>query len=238
MAPVAVVVPWLPADAGPVDPASAIRVVGANVTGRAAAADELVALAPDVLVITEMTGRLDAPLSAAYPYRLWSRGGPEVAVYSRLPLRLTDPAGPDLPGVRVEVTGPDGPFALYALHIPRPWYTDRGSYQVTAPEHSRLVDVLARRVAAERIPAVVVGDLNTPDRTGDYQRLLAQGGLVDAMRDGWGGPTSVGQWAPLLVRIDHVLVTAGWCGDASSRPVLDGSDHRGVAVTVGRYADI
>jgi hypothetical protein len=56
------------------------------------------------------------------------------------------------------------------------------------------------------------------------------------MRDGWAGPTSVGQWAPLLVRIDHVLVTQGWCGDDPARPPLTRSDHSAVAATVGPCA--
>jgi endonuclease/exonuclease/phosphatase (EEP) superfamily protein YafD len=233
---VAVVLPWTPADRGPVAPGTGVRVVGANVTARADAAATLVGLAPDVLVVTEMAGGLSAPLSAAYPHRFRDSGSPDVAVYSRLPLRVTEISGPDLPGVRAEIDGPAGTFVLYALHVPRPWWTARGGYQVTAPEHSRLIDVLARRVAAERLPVVMVGDLNTPDRTADFHRLLTAGGLVDAGRAGWAGPTSVGQWAPLLVRIDHVLVTQGWCGDAPGRPALTRSDHRAVAATVGPCA--
>ncbi len=236
LATVAVVLPWTPADAGRVAPGSAVRVVGANV-GPAGAAATLVGLAPDVLVVSEMDDGLAAPLSAAYPYRFWDGNRPGVAVYSRLPFRVTEVTGPDLAGVRAEVDGPAGPFVLYALHVPRPWYTAQGGFQVTAPEHSRLVDVLARRVAAERLPVVVVGDLNTPDRTGDYNRLLAGGGLVDAMRNDWTGPTSVGQWTLLFPRIDHVLVTGGWCGDNTARPVLAGSDHRAVAATVGRCSE-
>ena len=233
---VAVVLPWTPADRGPVAPGGGVRVIGANVTARVDAAATLVGLAPDVLVVSEMTGALTGPLSAAYPHRFWDRDRPGVAVYSRLPLRVTEISGPDLPGVRAEVEGPAGPFVLYALHVPRPWWTAHGGYQVTAPEHSRLIDVLARRVMAERLPVVVVGDLNTPDRTADFHRLLTGGGLVDAMRDGWAGPTSVGQWAPLLARIDHVLVTHEWCGDESARPALTRSDHSAVAATVGPCA--
>jgi endonuclease/exonuclease/phosphatase (EEP) superfamily protein YafD len=232
---VAIVLPWTPADRGPVVPGSGVRVVGANVTARVDTAAGLVGLAPDVLVVTEMTGGLDGSLSAIYPHRFWERDRSDVAVYSRLPFRVTEISGPDLPGVRAEVDGPAGPFVLYALHVPRPWWNARG-YQVTPPEHSRLIDVLARRVAAERLPVMVVGDLNTPDRTADFHRLLTGGGLVDAMRDGWAGPTSVGQWAPLLARIDHVLVTQGWCGDDPARPALTRSDHSAVAATVGPCA--
>ncbi|MFD1532031.1 endonuclease/exonuclease/phosphatase family protein [Pseudonocardia aurantiaca] len=236
LAAVAVVLPWTPADAGRVAPGSAVRVVGANV-GRAGDAATLVGLAPDVLVVSEMNDGLAAPLSVAFPYRFWDGNRPGVAVYSRLPFRVTEFTGPDLAGVRAEVAGPAGPFVLYAVHVPRPWYATEGAFQTTAPEHSRLVDVLAQRVAAERLPVVVVGDLNTPDRTGDYNRLLAGGGLVDAMRNDWTGPTSVGQWRLLFPRIDHVLVTGGWCGDNTARPALAGSDHRGVAATVGRCSE-
>lgn len=230
---VAVVLPWTPADRGPVAPGTQVRVAGANVTARADAAGTLLRLDADVLVVSEMTGELSAPLAAAYPHRYRDRGNPDVAVYSRLPMHVTATSGPDLPGLRAEVDGPGGRFVLYALHVPRPWWTSRGSHQVTAPEHSRLVDALAGRAAAEELPVVVVGDLNTPDRTADLHRLLTRGGLVDAMRAGWSGPTSVTLWAPLLLRIDHVLVTQGWCGDDPARPALERSDHRAVAVTVG-----
>jgi hypothetical protein len=61
-------------------------------------------------------------------------------------------------------------------------------------------------------------------------------GLTDAMRSGWTGPTSVTQWRLLLLRIDHLLVGPRWCGDASRRFELPGSDHDGVTATVGPCA--
>jgi endonuclease/exonuclease/phosphatase (EEP) superfamily protein YafD len=237
MAVVAVLGPWTPADQGAVADAGAVRIVGANVADDGDAADRLVGLAADVVVVVEMTNHLVEPLSTVYPYRYFDDRGPDFGVYSRLPFRATEERGPDLPGVRVEVSGPDGPFALYALHVARPWFGSDGvSYQVDVAEHSRLLQVVAERVAAEAIPVVVVGDLNTVDRAPDYATLLERGGLVDAMRDGWGGPTSVGKWAPLLARIDHLLVGEGWCGDDARRLDLPGSDHRAVTATVGACA--
>jgi endonuclease/exonuclease/phosphatase family metal-dependent hydrolase len=83
---------------------------------------------------------------------------------------------------------------------------------------------------------VVAGDLNSPDRAPDYRALVARGGLIDAMRAEWAAPTSVGKWMPLLVRIDHVLVSAGWCGDGARRFPLPGSDHAGITVSIGPCA--
>ena len=100
----------------------------------------------------------------------------------------------------------------------------------------RIVERLGDRVASERVPVVVAGDLNSADRAPDYRALVARGGLIDAMRAGWAGPTSVGKWQPLLVRIDHVLVSAGWCGDGPRRFHIPGSDHVGVTVSIGPCA--
>jgi len=99
--------------------------------GRAAAAPALVAAAPDVLVVSELTRWVDATLADRLPYRRLAWDGGAVGVYSRLPLRPPDLVGPEVPGVRVQVDGPTGPFVLYALHVPRPWYTSAGSYQAT-----------------------------------------------------------------------------------------------------------
>lgn len=80
---------------------------------------------------------------------------------------------------------------------------------------------------------MVVGDLNASDRSTDYRVVLGEGRLVDAMRDDWVGPTSHRKWAPLLLRIDHLLLRSGWCGDTPRRFDLPGSSHTGITATVG-----
>src|SRR5690349_8717665 len=77
MAVVAVVLPWLPSDAGSVEPAGAVRVAGANVADQGGPGPALVALSPDVLVIEEMTDSLVAPLTAAYPHWARAHGNPD-----------------------------------------------------------------------------------------------------------------------------------------------------------------
>ncbi len=233
---VAVVAPWTPRDAGPVAPDRAVTIAGANVQSRAQAAPPVLAVDADVLVVSEMTPRLRPALAAHYPYRLddVATDDPSVAVYSRLP--LGEPQVDGLPGLRVEVAAEGGPFVLYALHIPRPWITGPPGYEATAAEHLRIVERIGDRIAAERAPVVVVGDLNSPDRAPNYRTLMARGGLVDAMRAEWTAPTSVAKWTPLQLRIDHVLVSAGWCGDRPSHFDLPRSDHLGVTVSIGPCA--
>jgi endonuclease/exonuclease/phosphatase (EEP) superfamily protein YafD len=235
---VAVVLPWSPVDPGSVDVNRSIKVAEANVADNASTGPSLVQASADVLIVAEMTSDLEPILSKAYPYGIFEDGKPQpdIGVYSRLPFRLLERPGLDLPGVRLEIDTTDGPFVLYALHIPRPWMTS-GGYQVSVAEHRRLVRAVTARVAMESLPVVVVGDLNTSDRSHDYRDLLHGAALVDAMRAGWAAPTSTGKWAPLLLRIDHLLVGAGLCADDPRRLKLPGSDHRGIGATVGRCVE-
>jgi len=89
---------------------------------------------------------------------------------------------------------------------------------------------------------VVLGDLNLTDRGRGYHQVLGQAHLVDAMRASGTGFSSIGKWTPLLLRIDHVLVSGGpagpgWCGDDAHQLELPRSDHRAVAATVGPCAE-
>jgi len=236
---VATLGPWVPQDAGAVA-GRGVTVVSANIDGRDGSRDTLGSLVADVIVVPEVGPAVVAELTPSYPHRYVRIDGnddPDIAVFSRYPMRLLEPVGPSLPGARLEITGPDGPFVLYGLHIPRPWFTgeSESKYQATAPEHRRLVKEINERIRAETQPVVLAGDLNSVDRERDYRTKL-RSGLVDAMRDAPGGPTSVGKWLPLLGRIDHILVSEGWCGDAARQLDLPESSHRGVMATVGPCA--
>lgn len=221
--------PWLPADDGTVTPGAAVTVGAANVMGVGTPGAALLAARPDVLVVSEYT----PALALDYPYRETGLGGPGVAVFSRFPIRRLEGPGPALPGLRVQVDAPAGPFVVYGLHVPRPWLTDEGGYQATVAEHHAIMTALAARIAAEPGPVVVAGDLNSSDRGRDYRLLVGPTQLVDAARAGAVSYTSTGKWLPLLLRIDHLLVGPGWCGEGARQIGLPGSDHRGVTATVG-----
>lgn len=226
-----VLVPWSPRPTGPVAAAGAVRIAAANITGDLGNPAALLADPADVTVVTENSDGIDRRIAAAYPYRIYG-GTRDVGVYSRYPVHLLQGVGPDLPGARVRVDAPV-PFTLYALHIPRPWISDRG-YEVTPVEHHRIVEAVTAQAAVEPGPVVLTGDLNTSDRTRDYGVL--DGVLTDATRGTWQGPTQITTWRLLLLRIDHVFVTPGWCAEAPAHLPLPGSDHEAVAATVGPCA--
>lgn len=236
---VAVVGPWLPADAGQVLAADGLVVAGANVDGQGGPLEVLRPIDADLWVVPELSEKVRQEFAATYPHHLvGTAGAPRIGVFSRYPLRLLEGAGANLPGERIEVAGPAGRFVLYALHIPRPWVLGdtADGYQVSVAEHQRLAEAVAARVSTETLPVVVVGDLNSTDRGRDYRALTRGAGLVDAMRDIVGMPTSVGKWRFLLARIDHVLLSPGWCGDDAQRVPMPGSSHRAVTATVGPCA--
>ncbi|MBW0114617.1 endonuclease/exonuclease/phosphatase family protein [Pseudonocardia abyssalis] len=231
---VAIVGPWLPSPTGPVA-GRGVTVLGGNVDYQDTPTPAMIDLGADVVVAAELAPDTEEDFGEEYPHTVV--GGPEnspLGVFSRYPLRVLQDAGPDLPGMRVLVQGPGGPFVVYALHVPRPWFGgDPEDYEVSVPEHYALAAAVAGRVRAETMPVVLVGDLNSTDRGRDYRALTGGAGLSDVALEGWGGPTSVGKWLPLLGRIDHLLVSPSWCGDDGRRVELPGSSHRGVTATVG-----
>jgi hypothetical protein len=235
---VATVSPWLPDPTGPVAPGRAVTVAAANIgAGELDGAAELIGLGADVLVISEIGEPLTARLEQAYPYEVHEWNGPAIGVFSKLPFDVLGKPGPDLPGVLLRVHGPGGPFVLNALHVPRPWFdADPSAYQATVAEHHRLIEQVAARAAAEQLPFVVAGDLNTTDRSRDYRILVDHGRRSDAMLDGWAAPTQIGRWSVLFVRIDHLLVTRGWCSEGARQYPVPASDHRGIMAAIGPCA--
>lgn len=198
---------------------------------------DVVAAAPDVVVVSELTGEAHRAFAAAFEFHevLTVGGAKGHGVFARLPLeRLPDPMGIG-PSLHVRV-GAAQPFHLLAVHLPRPVLFAAPS-DGTAPfgyfEHC--VDHLVELVA-QHDDTVVAGDLNLTDRQAGYGRLIA--GRLDAMRTGRARATFRGspKWRMLSFRIDHIVVPAGW-GVAEARRVhIAGSDHLGVTAVVGRPA--
>jgi endonuclease/exonuclease/phosphatase (EEP) superfamily protein YafD len=240
-----VVGPWRPLDTG--TPVEAVRVVATNVyanhTYPPGVLRQIEAQRPDVLVVSEVVGASARTFGAAFRYAVGDRVGSDdedwripndVAVFSDLPMDggPLPPSLRDQRGLRAVIDGPGGRFVLYALHLQKPGITP-SSYETGFRTQRRLVDRVAAAVEAETLPVVVAGDLNLSDRTSGYRALTDV--LDDAMRAGWAGPTSLKRTTRLLLaRIDHILVPEDWCSADSNTFTMRGSDHRGVAATVGR----
>ena len=230
---VAVAGPWVP-HTGPA-PVSPLRLVEVNVKGGTDAPGLMAAIErqhPDIVVVSETGGALRPALAARFKWSLPPERK-DVTVFADRPLRLLSaPAALGARAMRIEVQGPAGPFVLYALHLVKPGLRPAGSYQVTFGRHRQIVAALAHAARAERLPVVIAGDLNLSDRTWGYRNLAHH--FRDAGLAGWGGPTSErGALRRLQLRIDHVFVSSGWCAAHARRMALPGSDHRGVATTIG-----
>lgn len=232
------------ADPGPA-PLRPVRIVAANASSNWEAAPAVVKAVrgaePDVAVVVEASPTIVDLMAAGFAHDVHAVGfldrpgslhNPRsVSVGSRFALERLPDLG--LPGVRLRVAAPGRPFVLYALHVPKANPSPRG-YSVSFREHRRIVAAVAAASAREELPVVVAGDLNAPDRAGDYRTL--RGDLNDAVLSGSAGPTSVkaaSVWRALLLRIDHILHSPDWCAAGGDRIVLPGSDHRAVVAEVG-----
>ena len=229
--------PWLPQ--GGADPADGYRIVSANIAGQERDIEDLLAdlqaQGPDLLVGNELGIVVHWQLERTFNFNARGAGRGGISVFSRWPLTAVEdpPTVVRRYGIAVEVAAPDGPFVLYAMHLPRPWPTSAGGANVTVGQHRSLVDDLLDAIHAEPLPVVIAGDLNLSDRTSGYRALTDE--QTDAMRSGWARPTSI-RWAPLLLRIDHIMLPADWCTAESRYLGLSGSDHLGVSALVGPCA--
>ena len=230
MAVCTIVAPRLPQASQAPDPA--IRIATANVyDGNPTPEATIAALQArdvDVLATVEMDDAFWQRLDGidALPYRVVVG---ELGVHARWPLTLMPARGlPRSRILRIRVDAPDAPFVLYVAHALNPLH----DYSTFADQQAFARAIVAA-AAREPLPVVVAGDFNTSDRASSER--IFDGPLRDAMRaDTFAASTYVGGWWPLLLlRIDHVWTTPGWCAAAPSTFALPGSDHRGLQVSVG-----
>jgi endonuclease/exonuclease/phosphatase (EEP) superfamily protein YafD len=216
-------------EVGP-SPVDSFRFASANISGQnsrpADGVGSVLGQHADVLVVVENEPPMRTMLENTYPYEA---DRAFLSVFSRYPLqRLRDGGPPLLPTelLRVRVWGPDGPFVLYAVHTRNP------IYETSFGEERDFVQALVDAASEERQPVVLAGDFNMSDRSQSYRDVEA--GFRDAMRVSWAGSTYE-RWiyAPLLLRIDHIFESPQWCAEASDTYAIAGSDHQGVASTLG-----
>jgi vancomycin resistance protein VanJ len=160
---------------------------------------------------------------------------PYVAIDDQLVLRSRFPVEPldDPPNVparrilRASIDGPGGTFVLYVVHALNPLWESTFAEQLAWVRHLRVA------ASRETLPVVMAGDFNMSDRQVGYREL--SGALRDAITaSGWGRTTYPdGVWAPLFLRIDHVFESPTWCAAGGARFDVPGSDHDGIAVSIG-----
>lgn len=238
--------PWAPRDGPP--PEERVVVLTANIAGpevrgpAEAVVASVVGADPDVVVVDELSPLVATMLAAAFPHHVETFPAdelnpepPAIGVFSQLPIIEAEVEPDGLPLIRAVVDGgPAGRFVLYGAHVPKAVLRPAG-FATSFAGHDDIIRAMAAAAADEDLPVVVAGDLNTSDRSSGYRVLARQ--LEDGARaDTWAGPTSAKDsplWRLLALRIDHVLHSTSWCATDASRVELDGSDHRGVRVSLG-----
>jgi len=229
---VAVIGPLLPRTIPRPDPP--IRLVMANLwdanRSPEAAPDSLLDQRPDIVAAAELPeGFVDAMTAEASTAGL---SGPVrargLAVWSRFPVsELAELEFRFARVMRLDVSAPAAPFVLYVVHADNPLRESSFAQQ------RRFTDELLQAMDDEQRPVVLAGDFNMSDRLVSYRTLDAA--LLDAMRAGAAGRATYvgGWWTTLLLRIDHIFVSRGWCAADPATFTVTGSDHRGVGVAVG-----
>jgi endonuclease/exonuclease/phosphatase (EEP) superfamily protein YafD len=197
-----------------------------------AAADDLVERGSDVVVAVEaVEGFRDAieKVDTVHPDAV---DDGQLLVRARWPVELLDPpaALPDGRALLARVHPPDTePVTFLVLHMENPSSATTFTSQV---DQVATVMRIATRLAA-RGPLVVVGDLNLSDRTTGYRELSST--FRDAMRAGAFAHNTYagGAWRFAMLRIDHLFLSRSWCALDPDVFTIEGSDHRGIEVTVG-----
>jgi vancomycin resistance protein VanJ len=196
--------------------------LGAANPSPAAALRAVVATAPDVLVLQELTkanlSAARAALAGDYAYHAVTG---TVGLWSTLPLTETGPVDIGIGwtrALRASVPSADGPVRIYAAHLAsaRPAATE---------ERDQTLAALADAVAADENPRVlVVGDLNTATTDRQFDALAP---LRDTQQEAGAGFGFTWPAELPVMRPDHIL-QRGMSTQRSWVLRAPGSDHRAV----------
>lgn len=133
------------------------------------------------------------------------------------------------PQFNLQIKNPEaGDFKLYAMHAPPPVSP---AFELS---HKKILTELTDKLLNRKLPAIVVGDLNTTSFSPRYQRLMKETGLNDTAgispwAHSW--PSMTLNFVSLLgIRIDHCLVSPTF--SLVERKTLEdlGSDHLPVKI--------
>jgi endonuclease/exonuclease/phosphatase (EEP) superfamily protein YafD len=201
-----------------------------------AAARQLLAAAPAVLVLTELTPQLLDAFDRVggaerYPHRVHReppRDEYEAGIFSVYPFAAaTVREDAPLRVVDATVTLPDGVLRVLAVHPEAP--TSRHAFRTWRTQLAALGALLTTAAPA----TVVLGDFNAGTLQPPYEALLrtpfrdAHDVMGTSLAPSWGVAPSLPRWVPTFVaRLDHLLVGT----DIAVLEVRDldpvGSDHR------------
>ena len=182
---------------------------------------------PNVVTIEDVTPTLGRALVARGFHR--ARGMVNTTIFSRdiaslAPFRIPMqdwPLLPDFARARFEVPGGRGGFSVVAVHLTRPYLSDRVA---------RDEDVAVLLDRQPRDALIIAGDFNLTPWSFALRRLDRRFGLErrDRALATWPACPSPGAWvicAPPFLPIDHIYAGSAWRTVRIARGPRLGSDH-------------
>lgn len=218
-----------------------LRIVSANVLFTNKNHQEFLSLIdslePDVLAIQEYTPQWHQALSAnlaEFPHRITEPlpGGFGIALYSRHSIAsggIVKLGNGNKPSIDVELAVGDKVIHVVNVHPPPP------STQAFYEERNELMVDLALTTRRKQRPVVVTGDFNATPWTAHFTDMENASGLRNARRGVGIAATWPDKFFPLLLPIDHMLVSNS-IDVASFRSMsVSGSDHRAISADLRIY---
>jgi endonuclease/exonuclease/phosphatase (EEP) superfamily protein YafD len=171
--------------------------------------DQILAADLDLVVLQEVNQRwLDQlrPLDDRFDYRIAVPRSDNfgMVLFSRHPFnhqQIHQWSLFDLPNIEAELNVDGHPLTILAVHPPPPV---SGRFFQARNEHFRQVSQLVNQAST---PVVVVGDLNTSQWSDGYRSMVADTGLINASKGRGFLPTWPTKLWPLMIPIDHCLVS-------------------------------
>lgn len=190
---------------------------------------------PDMLVLEEVNDLWIQHLAGLRDSLPYSRVEPQsdnfgIALFSKLPLTNVEihtfgPAG--VPSVSAEVEIGGRRVVLVGTHPLPP-----GNADTTRQRDEQLADV-AQFALGRQNSMIVVGDLNTTPWSDSFRKFLKKSGLTDSVRGFGYQPTWPAGLPPMLIPLDHCLVSPDLQIISRRRGVDVGSDHYPLVVEIG-----
>jgi len=189
---------------------------------------------PDILVLQEVNKRWVDKLTVLfelYPYRLIEPRSDNfgIAVFSKIDTvkqELVYLGGVKLPSIESTFSVNDKIFSLITTHPVPPISQDYYQFRNTQ------LATVAKRMSKIDTAKVLIGDLNITTWSSDYQLLELNTGLRNA-RHGFGVlPTWPVNLSPLMIPIDHILVSQEFSVKNLFTGPDVGSDHLPLVVEV------
>jgi len=190
---------------------------------------------PDLLILEEVNDAWIQHLAGLHDLLPYSRVEPQsdnfgIALFSKLPLTNVEIhtfGRTGVPSVSAEVEIGGRWVVLVGTHPLPP-----GSAETTRQRDEQLADV-ARYALGRRSSMIVVGDLNTTPWSDSFRTFLKKSGLTDSGRGFGYQPTWPTMLSPMLIPLDHCLVSPDLQIISRRRGVNVGSDHYPLVVEIG-----